>query len=190
MTDQTELDKLASLSEEEKAKLLQWYRETPESEAELIAYTHTPGRSGKRVMSEAMLTELHAFLTSITGPDSPYQFAGLSHLYNAYRRMQDKHDEYCQYMGRDEFKFFMRRWFLKHNLDWEEKSDTRRNKVRFIFPNGFVSNQYSGFGRKKLHFYDDGQKILTVRCIQLDTVWNGSAFYNDQVIDDTPRANV
>jgi len=184
MSDASDLKELASLSEEDKAQLLQWYKALPESESELDALTITPNRHGRRQMSDAMVADLQALLLSVMGPDSPYQFVGLQHLYNAYRRLQDKHDAYAQFYGRQEFQWYMRRWMLKHAPLWEEKSATRHNKVRFQFPNGYVSAQYSGFGRKKMEFWKDDQKIITVSMIPLESAWNWKAYYNNQVLDD------
>ena len=189
MTD-ADLKQLADLSEEERKELLQWFVKLPEGEAELNALTNTPSRSGKRLMSEATVNELHSFLMSIMGKDSPYQFAGLKHVYRAYKRLQDRRDPYAQFYGEHEFKFFMRRWIMKHAPGWEEKSATRRNKVRFRFPNGFISYPYSGWGKREMHYYKDGLAILTVTAIPLETAWNWQAYYNNQVLDDQPRANV
>ena len=186
----SDLKQLADLSEEERKELLNWFQKTEHGEAELNALTNPPSRSGKRTMSEAMANELHGFLMSIMGKDSPYQFAGLKHLYLAYRRMQDKHDQFCEFMGEQEFKFFMRRWIIKNAPTWCERSATRRNKVRFIFPNGLISIQYSGFGKRQLSYHKDGKEILAISAIPLETAWNWQAYYNNQVLDDQPKENV
>lgn len=77
-----DLEKLSSMSEEEKAHLLTWYRDTADAEEALDKLTQTPTRSGKRRWTEceALVQEVDALLWSIMGPDSPYQFANYRQL--------------------------------------------------------------------------------------------------------------
>jgi hypothetical protein len=177
------VEKLASLSEIERTELLEWYKTLPESEEALDALTQTPSRSGKRLWTdnEQLVMAVDALLNSIMGKDSPYQFAGSRMIYRAYRQLQDQHAPYNEYLGEQYFRFFVRKWIIKNDLVnvWEEKSQTRRNKVRIRHPNGY-QQPASGFGKKKLTIWKDEQHLFALSMIPLETVWNSQAYYADQ----------
>jgi hypothetical protein len=187
-----DLKTLASLSEEEKQKLLDWYKEIPEGEAELDKVTQTPQGAGAIKWNEnpAMVTALEAFLQALMGPTSKYQFANLTHLYSAYRSIQDKHAPFCNYLGREELKFFIRKWIMKNGVDWEEKSTARKNRVKMRLQYGHVSHGVSGFGKRQLiHDTLDGPTFVG-KIIEYQTVWNGDAFNQKQPRFEKPDMEI
>jgi hypothetical protein len=177
-----DLKTLASLSEEERANLLKWYRDIPEGEAELDKITQTPQGAGAIKWNEnpAMVEALESLLWQLMGPASKYQFANISHLYSAYRSLQDKHAPYCKYLGREEMKFFIRKWIMKNDIDWEEKSRARKNGVRMRLQYGHVSHSVSGFGRRQLTVDGELGSDFSTKIIDYRSVWNGDAYNGKQ----------
>ena len=176
MTDDL-LKQLSSLSETERTQLLEFYKTLPESEEALDELTQTPNRSGKRLWtdSEPLVFAVDQLLWSIMGDDSPYQFVNFRMLYEQYRRLQDEHAPFSEYLGAQYFQFFVRKWIIKNNRPWNEKNQTKRNRVILRFPNGYQLSA-SGFGKRQLA---DGDKI-GIRMIPLETVWNWKAYYEKQ----------
>lgn len=175
MTDS--LETLSSYSEEERENLLKWYKTLPESEEALDELTQTPTRSGNRLWtdSEELVRAVDSLLWSIMGDASPYQFANYRMLYEAYRTLQDQHAPYSEYLGAQYFQFFVRKWIIKNNRQWQDKNRTSRNRISLRFPNGYQLPA-AGFGKRRLM---DGERIST-NLIPLETAWNHLAYYEKQ----------
>jgi hypothetical protein len=176
------VEKLASLSEQERLDLLAWYKTTTDSEEALDELTQTPTRSGIRKWTdnEQLVLAVDTLLLSIMGKDSPYQFANFRQLYNAYAKLHDQYAPYSQRLGAQYFQFFVRKWTIKNGLNqiWEEKNQTRRNKINIKFPNGYIKTGVAGWGKKKLTTTTDGVFVFCM--IPLETVWNSAAYYAKQ----------
>jgi hypothetical protein len=175
-----DLTTLSSLSEEQKKELLQWYAQIPESEEALDALTQTTGPVTHWNDVPELVVAVDALLMSIMGPDTGFQFANISQMYQHYRDLQNKHAPFAQYLGLHYFKFFVRKWLIKNDLPWEEKSEGRQNRVVIRFPNGYLRHHMTGFGKKQLSFFRDDKQIYTDKLIELDSVWNSAAYYADQ----------
>src|ERR1700722_2651875 len=178
MTDDL-LKQLSSLSETERTQLLEFYKTLPDSEEALDELTQTPNRSGKRLWtdSEPLVFALEALLQSVMGKDSPYQFAGSTLLYRAYVQLHEIHAPFHDRMGAQKFKIFMRKWIIKNNLAWTERSFFFQAEDGIRYPNGYIATTLAGWGKKKLTNVVDGKQVYTFNLIPLETVWQSQAYY-------------
>jgi hypothetical protein len=181
------LKELEGMTPEERKEILEHYHETQAGEEAIqgrvnVGMNHWHGGIPNAEEEQIVVQKIEEMLTEIMGPNSPYQFAMLSHMHNEYSKITDIHAPYARKMGRNQFRIYVRTYLEKGRFPgWQEKSQPRKNQIWFMYPNGAFSHQLTGFGKVTLTTSPPSGKewVHIKNCVAMESIWNSAAFMLD-----------